>query len=242
MSQHQASEEEDSALATAKNKSRSDENEMAQKSTREHILEVAERIFADEGISNASLRGIIAAADVNTAAVHYHFGSKERLVEAVFFHRAGQIVEDRRNLLEQAVAKQKASERLRAILRAFLGPGLLGGAESPEAARRYARFRARLMTENLHFMKDLMAQNFDTSNREFINALAETLPRFSRDELYWRFHAILGLMIYTMSDTGRIYSISEGVCDPSDHSAALERLVKICNDMLAPGLDEERAP
>lgn len=204
-------------------------------------MNAAEQMFADHGISGVSLRAIIGAAGVNIAAVHYHFGSKENLVAEVFLHRAGMIAEERERLLAEAVRQPGGVERLRAILHAFIKPSLLGGAESPAAAVRYARFRARLMTENTDFMKDLMAEVFDENTSAFIKALQDILPGFSRDEILWRMHTLLGALVYTMSDSGRIRSISKGECDPSDHAAALDRLLPVFVDIFSPGLTSHRA-
>src|SRR5579871_2566826 len=56
--------------------------------TKERILNTAEKLFAEQGYSGTSLRSVIAEAGVNLAAVHYHFRSKEALLEAVFLRRA----------------------------------------------------------------------------------------------------------------------------------------------------------
>ena len=57
-------------------------------STKEQIVLAAERLFAEHGIDGVSLRQIGAAAgNGNNSAVQYHFGSKDRLVLAVFEHR-----------------------------------------------------------------------------------------------------------------------------------------------------------
>ena len=42
--------------------------------TKEKILNAAEKLFAEHGIEAVSLRSIISEADVNLAAIHYHFG------------------------------------------------------------------------------------------------------------------------------------------------------------------------
>jgi AcrR family transcriptional regulator len=55
----------------------------ASKATREKIIKAAARAFADSGYEGASIRAIVAAADVNQAAINYHFGSKEGLYRAV---------------------------------------------------------------------------------------------------------------------------------------------------------------
>jgi AcrR family transcriptional regulator len=51
--------------------------------TREKIIKAASRAFAREGYEGASVRAIVADAEVNQAAINYHFGSKEGLYRAV---------------------------------------------------------------------------------------------------------------------------------------------------------------
>jgi len=53
------------------------------KATREKIIKAASRAFARDGYEGASVRAIVAEADVNQAAINYHFGSKEGLYHAV---------------------------------------------------------------------------------------------------------------------------------------------------------------
>jgi AcrR family transcriptional regulator len=55
--------------------------------TRERILDVAERLFMENGYEATSMRVITSAAEVNLAAVNYHFGSKEALLREVFRRR-----------------------------------------------------------------------------------------------------------------------------------------------------------
>jgi AcrR family transcriptional regulator len=51
---------------------------------KDHILDVAEKMFSELGFEGASTRTIARAADVNIAMLHYYFGSKEGLFLAVF--------------------------------------------------------------------------------------------------------------------------------------------------------------
>jgi len=51
------------------------------------IILVAERLFADKGFHGTSVRDIAQEADVNIAMISYYFGSKEKLLEAVFRYR-----------------------------------------------------------------------------------------------------------------------------------------------------------
>ncbi|ABW12690.1 transcriptional regulator, TetR family [Parafrankia sp. EAN1pec] len=81
-----------------------------------HLLLAAERLFAERGIAGVSLRQIAAqAGSANSSAVHYHFGSKERLVAAIFAYRVPQLVQ-RRALLNARLDPQDLRERLEAHL------------------------------------------------------------------------------------------------------------------------------
>ncbi|KOS04749.1 transcriptional regulator [Flavobacterium akiainvivens] len=51
------------------------------------ILQVAEKLFADEGFDGASIRTIAKDAGVNIAMISYYFGSKEKLLEALIMYR-----------------------------------------------------------------------------------------------------------------------------------------------------------
>src|SRR5258705_13594878 len=85
------------------------------KATREKIIKAASRAFARDGYDGASIRSIVARADVNQAAINYHFGSKEGLYRAVL-HMA------LKALLEADVSTAPAPANLarEAALRAFV--------------------------------------------------------------------------------------------------------------------------
>jgi AcrR family transcriptional regulator len=51
---------------------------------KDHILDVAERVFSDLGFDGASTRMISGEAGVNMAMLNYYFGSKEGLFLAIF--------------------------------------------------------------------------------------------------------------------------------------------------------------
>jgi len=56
------------------------------KKTRDRILAAAAEVFAGHGFHSATIRDICGKASVNIAAIHYHFGSKEKLYEEACRH------------------------------------------------------------------------------------------------------------------------------------------------------------
>ncbi|GLC97764.1 MULTISPECIES: TetR/AcrR family transcriptional regulator [Cupriavidus] len=190
--------------------------------TRERILQAAETLFGARGIDAVSLREVTTAAGVNSAALHYHFGSKEALLAELFQLRAQPIAERRVELLSK-VRRENGRPVLDDILRAFLAPALEVRADGQGAA--FIRLRAWLAFEPAHVRQEMLGKAFNESSRAFLDALAEALPELPRRNLEWRFHFLLGAMVYTMASPGRIESLTERALTTSDSASALEELV-----------------
>jgi AcrR family transcriptional regulator len=194
-------------------------------SVRERILHAAEHLFAEYGMSGVGLRAITAAAKVNLASIAYHFGSKEGLLEALFALRAAPIAEARMELLDRAEAEARGAPTLECVLEAFVRPALTLGPQSPQGGQAFGRLRARLATEPERVARKLLSKAFDHSSRRFIEAIAKALPNVPRAEVEWRFHFMLGVMFYTMADSGRIQALTGGRCDPGDVNLAIEHMI-----------------
>src|SRR6478672_7841495 len=92
------------------------------KATREKIIKAASRAFALNGYEGASIRKSVANADVNQAAINYHFGSKEGLYRAVLSGALQALLEaDESSPAPQALPREAA---LRAFIRRQLRPML----------------------------------------------------------------------------------------------------------------------
>jgi AcrR family transcriptional regulator len=84
--------------------------------TARQLMLTAERLFAEHGLAGVSLRQIATeAGSANSSAVHYHFGSKERLVEEILAYRVSDLVQ-RRALLRARLNADDVGERLEAHL------------------------------------------------------------------------------------------------------------------------------
>ena len=63
------------------------------------IIQVAERLFAGKGFSGTSIRDIAHEADINVSMISYYFGSKEKLIEALFEVRFVESAERMENIV-----------------------------------------------------------------------------------------------------------------------------------------------
>lgn len=193
--------------------------------TVDRILTAAARLFAARGLAGVGLREITAEAGVNLAAVNYHFGSKERLLEALFARRAKPITEERLRLLALCIDAPERPPMLEQLLDAFLRPAFSLGLEAGVDGATFGKLRARLSVESEELYRRILSQAFDASTRAFLDAVARALPQLPRAEVEWRFLFMLGTMIYTMADSGRIQSITDGSCQPGEMDTALAKLV-----------------
>jgi len=193
-------------------------------STPDRILLAAERLFSERGIGDVSLREITTAAGVNSAAAHYHFGSKDAVLEELFTRRAKPIAERREQLLGQLKLNRQGRPVLEDVLRAFLQPAL-ELLNTPDGVA-FTRLRARMVFETEQVRSQVLGKSFDRTNEMTLIALAKALPKLSSKDLYWRFHFMLASMVYTMARPGRIESLTKGDIDTYDPKAALEQMVR----------------
>ena len=66
------------------------------------IIETAECLFADKGFDGTSVREIADEAGINVAMISYYFGSKEKLLEALFSYRAEGTVQKLESMLQNS--------------------------------------------------------------------------------------------------------------------------------------------
>jgi AcrR family transcriptional regulator len=194
--------------------------------TKARILDAAERLFSEHGFAGTSVRAITAEAGVNLAAVHYHFGSKEAVIRAVFARRLEPLNEERLELLDAAEAKAGGRPvPLKTILEIFIGPVLRLRRDPAKGGTRLMRLMGRTFTESGDLILSIFREQFGPVAKRFTAALHKTLPELPSEELFWRMHFMIGAMAHTMADTFRLKMLSRGACDASDTEAVLARLV-----------------
>jgi len=113
--------------------------------TRRRLMLAAERLFGERGLHAVTLKEINAAAGQrNESALHYHFGSKTRLVQAIFVDRAAAIDRVRAERIEALIGTGQEQD-LNAILRATFEP--LTELLDTEEGIRFVRFAAQVLSD-----------------------------------------------------------------------------------------------
>lgn len=196
--------------------------------TRERLIDAAERLFAERGFDGVSLREIVAAADVNLGAVHYHFESKQGLFDEVFARGARRITEMRLRLLKNCAAGPGRPPLLEQVIAAFLAPGIVGDPDhGPGTVSAFLRIRARLVAENSVLAHRLLRGHFRVATRAHFAALQAALPDLPVEGLRWRYQVLVAALVYTGGGSGTVHSLDEAPVPPADGATALANHVPL---------------
>jgi AcrR family transcriptional regulator len=145
--------------------------------TRERLMVAAERLFAERGIDAVSIRDITNEAGANSAAIHYHFGSKTALITAILDWRAADIAARRSEWLLRIEAADAPT--LREVIEAFVVPTAELAADDDGGARYHIGFIAAVLANPEHM--PLVIEAFEPTTDRWVAALARVTPHLDAD-------------------------------------------------------------
>lgn len=167
--------------------------------TKTRILDVAEELFAHNGLDRVSIRDITEAAAVNLASVNYHFGGKEELIAAVFARRVAPVNEARLEALNRVEREAGARPpRVEDVLAAFIRPTLDCCPGNEKGAKAFATLFGRCLAETRPEVEELLRKQFDPLVEKLDALLMRALPHLSRDEIFWRMKFTFGALHHWM--------------------------------------------
>src|SRR4051812_22503686 len=136
--------------------------------TRTRILNAAEELFMQHGFEGTSMRQLTAKAGANLAAVNYHFGSKDALVEAVFRRRLDPMntarIAELERLEKDAGGKPLSPE---AIISAFIGASLRMIEDAKHGGRNFIRLLGRTYSDPQKPIRVLIGQLYAPAMERF---------------------------------------------------------------------------
>ncbi|MGE0361562.1 MAG: TetR/AcrR family transcriptional regulator [Vicinamibacterales bacterium] len=184
--------------------------------TKDRILDVAERLFANRGFGATSLRDITNEAGVNLAAVNYHFGSKEELLAATMERRLRPINDLRIQMLDALEASGRHPTH-HDVVRAFLIPFFEKHKEWGEKAHEFRLLSGRVHYEMHEDFRNDMLRPFDHVIERFVDAFLRTLPHLRRRDIRLRLLFLTGAMAYSLTWGIRldVWGI-DGLVDPEE--------------------------
>jgi len=168
--------------------------------TKQSILDAAEFLFATKGFRGTSLRAITGKANVNVAAVNYHFGSKESLLKEVIKRRILPLNQIRRRRLDEVretAKKRGKTPDTKDILYAFIQP-TLQFRETEPGAKEFVTFIGRSFADPDNTVRKVFVQFIKPMFQLLQEALCEALPQSTRNQIFWRLQFTMGALFHTM--------------------------------------------
>ena len=208
---------------------------MAYTETVDRILDAAELLFAEKGFSETSLRMITSKAKVNLAAVNYHFGSKNALIQAVFSRFLGPLS----NLMEEGLKKHqwnvdggKAPE-IEEIIRLYTHCLLNIPSRHENGVSIFMRLLGLAYTQSQGHLRIYLEEEYSLTFRFILLMVKQSTPQLSTEERFWRTQFTLGAMAFTMSSIQPLTDILE---NKKDSKAEPEKVIDYLVPFLVAGL------
>ncbi|AWB58294.1 TetR/AcrR family transcriptional regulator [Colwellia sp. Arc7-D] len=176
-------------------------------STKNKILDAAESLFADKGFNGTSLREITSQAEVNLAAVNYHFGSKKELIKAVMSRYMNEL-SPRLELALTEVCEQE-SPSLIEVFSAFIDPLLSLNDFKNNGTSNFLQLLGRGYTDSQGFLRWFLTTQYPGVIDNFVIAVQKAYPELSAEEMFWRLHFTMGTVVFTMSSSDALIDIAK---------------------------------
>ncbi|RZT92215.1 TetR family transcriptional regulator [Advenella incenata] len=196
-------------------------------STKEKITASALTLFATRGFDAISLKDITTLADVNVAAIHYHFGNKDDLIRAVLESVAQPINALRMQALEKLSGDGMLT--LERIVDALVAPPIMHSLQTTGDSRLLVRLLMQARALPQATTNVAIFEQYDAMALLFVESFMKVTPGLNREEAFWRYSFTIGAMMYIISDGDKNYHrlnrLSAGLCDTDDPTVIIKQLV-----------------
>ena len=176
-------------------------------STKNKILDAAESLFAVQGFNGTSLREITSQAEVNLAAVNYHFGSKKELIKSVMSRYMNELSP----LLESALIEvcERENLTLLEVFSAFIEPLLSLNEFKENGTSNFLQLLGRGYTDSQGFLRWFLTTQYPGVINNFVKAVQKAYPELTAEEMFWRLHFTMGTVVFTMSSSDALMDIAK---------------------------------
>lgn len=196
--------------------------------TKTRILDAAESLFVASGFESMSMRQITTTAGVNLAAVNYHFGSKDALLQAVLARQLDPLNEARLTLLSALESDLGAGMTCEGVLVAMFLPAVRMSRSGGANAERFLHFLGRAYTDPSPVVREFIDTNYLETLARFFFAFQRTLPELSREDLGFRLNFAMGALSGILAGGNTQRLIREFTQGKGDHEVMLlSRLISL---------------
>ena len=197
--------------------------------TLEQILDAAELLFSKHGLYGVTLRDVALKVGVHTSLMHYYFEDKFALFTAVFVRRAPVTSERRIKALDAYEKSVKGKPTVAGALHAFLDTDFNTYITGGDGWKNYGAFGSQV--SNTPEGAAMFDQHFDPVVLKLIGLLKKALPGVPEEDIFWGYHFVTGSFMHSLSRSGRLDRLSNGLCKSGDLASVKARMA----DFMAAG-------
>jgi AcrR family transcriptional regulator len=170
--------------------------------TKTQLLRTALRLFARDGIDAVSMRSICAeAGQRNNAALQYHFGDKQKLIEAILEARMKAVDVGRAPILER-IRSEKREHDLYELVGALIRPFTAQLCDEKGGGHDYVRFAAQLFSRGNPIELLAARRSWGESFHAIIELIRECLSDLPEDVVHGRLAMLAAQMVHTTAARG----------------------------------------
>jgi AcrR family transcriptional regulator len=166
--------------------------------TQKKILDAAERLFANKGIDAVSLREINAAAGVSPSVLHYHFGGRDALINALLERRFPVLGAARAAMLDRP---ERAGHVVtaRELIEVILLPLAQMALDQGKAGQRFVKVLAKLHLERNKVYEAVSMKYTPSSRLDIVEQLVRQYPDYPPEAMEARMAMALNAMFSTLA-------------------------------------------
>jgi len=188
------------------------------------ILDTAEDLFSQLGYFGVTIKDVADGMGVHPALIHYYFDGKKELFDSVFERRMEYAIKMRTAGLDAYEAEVGDHPTVEGALRAYYDGAFDVYINDENGWRKFGRIFA-MVNNAPGYGTEKMAAYVDPMVLRLIGLLQKALPDAEPEDLFWCFEFTSGAYTLTLSQTGRIDSLSDNLCSSEDFEAARDRFV-----------------
>lgn len=200
------------------------------------IIQAAEKLFAEQGFKETTMRQITTLADVNLAAVNYHFGSKKGLIQSVAAHSLTPLCD----AIEQGLGRLSVSSPapdLHTLLQILATALVRVHHRNDYALAVLMRLLDQAYRPAEQDLQQFMREQYGKRVAVFLHYLRENTRVLGEREFFWRLHFLMGSVIFTLSNMHALLALEQP--DPHEEievEVILQRMIPVISaGMQAPG-------
>jgi AcrR family transcriptional regulator len=198
------------------------------------LMDACEQVLCEaEHLDDATVRKVVARAGTNVSAIHYHFGSHEKLIFSVAKRVYHRLNAQRLSLLQSAVDRGRPGPPvLDDLIGALIGPSIRWSLDPNSSYPVLAHVTTMMQRGKEPDLYRTMIEGIE-HHRAFVPHLRRVAPWFDDSEIGWRISCALGIRSQVIRHRMRTQVLTNHEMDLDDADGVIDSMIAVILPMFA---------